>query len=210
MDEHDGVEGNARLTGVVGALLLIALAVEGVTVVDVSAMFALHVFIGLFVVPIVALKTATTGYRFFHYYKGTAAYRRKGPPHPILRIAAPFVVASTVSLLATGIIALAVGPRHSDTWLNVHTASFIVWFIVMTAHVVGHALETWKLTTAEICATPPTPRRVARVAIVTASLALGLGLGIASLEWTKAWDGRGGERDGTPSEFDLAQHRHTA
>lgn len=210
MDEHDGVEGNARLTGVLGALLLIALAVEGVTVVDVNAMFTLHVFIGLFVVPVVVLKTATTGYRFLNYYKGTAAYRRKGPPHPILRIAAPFAVASTVSLLTTGIIALAVGPRHSDTWLNVHTASFIVWFIVMTAHVLGHALETWKLTTAEMRATPPTPRRGVRVAIVSASLALGLGLGYASLGWTKAWGGRGVERDGKRSEIDLAQHHHTA
>ena len=199
MDEHDGVEGNARLTGVVGALLLIALAVEGVTVLDVTGMFTLHVFVGLFVVPMVALKTATTGYRFFHYYKGTAAYRRKGPPHPILRIAAPFVVASTIALLTTGIIALAVGPQHADTWLNLHKASFIAWFAVMATHVLGHARDTSKLTTAEMRATPPTPRRAVRIAIVVASLAGGLGLGLASLGWNTAWENRPAERGDAPS-----------
>src|SRR5678816_553481 len=108
MTEHDGVESNARMTATIGVVLLVALAVEGVTLLGVREMFTLHVFVGLFVVPVVCVKLATTGYRFFHYYRGTPAYRRKGPPHVVLRVAAPLVVVSTVALLGTGVVMLAV------------------------------------------------------------------------------------------------------
>jgi hypothetical protein len=183
------------MTGVLGAVLLIALAVEGVTVAGVREMFTLHVFLGLFVIPVVCLKLATTGYRFFHYYKGDAAYGQKGPPHPVLRITAPFVILATVILLGTGIVMLAVGPQHSDTWLTIHQGSFAVWFALTMVHVLGHAIETWKLTTAEIRARPPLPRRGVRVALVAGSLAVGLTLGVASLGWTTAWKNRPRHRD---------------
>jgi hypothetical protein len=187
MTEHDGVESNARMTATVGAILLVALAVEGVTVWGVREMFTLHVFMGLFVVPVVCLKLATTGYRFFNYYRGTTAYRRKGPPHVVLRVAAPLVVVSTVALLGTGVVMLVVGPRHSDTWLTLHQGSFIAWVALMTVHVLGHAIETWKLTTAEVRGDPSVPRRRARLALVSVSVVVGLALGVASLGWTGAW-----------------------
>ncbi len=196
--DDDGVESNARLTGVVGAILLVALAVEGVTVLSVGDMLTLHIFVGLFVVPPVLVKLASTGYRFFHYYKGTAAYRRKGPPHSILRIAAPLVIAATIALLLTGVVTLALGPRHSDTWLTLHQGSFIAWFILMTVHVVGHAVETWKLTSDELRASPPVPRRGVRVVLVAASVGIGLVLGVASLSWTDAWQNRPRGDDGAP------------
>ncbi len=184
------------MTGVLGAVLLVSLAVEGVTVLSVEDMFTLHVAVGLFVIPVVCLKLATTGYRFFHYYRGTAAYRRKGPPHPVLRITSPVVIVATISLLVSGIVTLAVGPRHSDTWLTIHQGSFIVWFAVTTIHVLGHVSETWKLTVAEMRADPPVPRRGARVSLVVCSLAIGLALGTASLGWTSAWEKRPPDRDG--------------
>src|SRR5258706_12123487 len=205
MTEDAGVEGNARLTGVLGAVLLVALAIEGVTVPSVRPMFALHVFIGLFVIPLVCLKVATTGYRFFHYYRGTAAYRRKGPPHPILRISSPVVILATISLLGTGIVMLAVGPQHSDTWLTLHQASFIVWVTVTTVHVLGHLRETWRLTTAEIRATPAVPHRAIRSAVVACSLVAGLVLGLASLGWTSAWNDH--QRRGEPAPATLDRHR---
>ncbi len=186
----DGVEGNARLTGMLGMVLLIALAIVGVTLIDVQAMFALHVFFGLFVTPVVCLKLATTGYRFFHYYRGTAAYRGKGPPHPVLRIAAPLVIVATISLLASGAISMAVGPRRADTWLTIHQGSFIAWVALTTVHVLGHALQTWKLTRAEVRADPPVPRRNTRFALVAGSLVVGLALGVASLGWTSSWENR--------------------
>lgn len=209
MTEEYGVEGNARMTGVLGAALLVALAVEGVTVLSVQDMLTLHVFVGLFVIPAVCLKLATTAYRFSRDYRGTAAYRRKGPPHPVLRVAAPVEVVATLALLGSGVVVLAVGPRHSDTWLTVHQASFVVWFAVTTIHVLGHVRETWKLTTAEIRANPPVPRRGARIGLVAGSLVLGLTLGIASLGWTSAWTNRPRHRDdAAPTSVAPAQLAH--
>lgn len=190
MRAEEGVEGNARMTALLGVVLLIAFLAEGVTALSVNQLFTWHVFIGLLIVPVVCAKLATTGYRFFHYYKGTVSYRRKGSPHPILRITAPLLVLSTISLLAAGIIALAVGPRHADTWITIHQGSAIAWASLVAVHLIGHAVETWRLTTAEVHATPPIPRRGARTAVVAVGLMLGLILGIASLGWTDAWKSR--------------------
>jgi len=187
---HDGVESNARLTATLGAVLLVALAVEGFTVLGVRDMLTLHVFVGFFVVPVVALKLVTTGYRFAHYYRRTRAYREKGPPHPVLRVAAPLVIVSTVALLATGIVTLAVGPSHADTWRTLHKVSFFTWFALMALHVLGHLLETWRLTKAEAIARPVLTRRGTRLSLVALSVVVGLGLGLASTSWTDAWQHR--------------------
>ena len=61
------------------------------------------------------LKIGSTGWRFVRYYRGSPAYRRKGPPPVLLRLLGPAVVILTVVLLASG-VALVVGPhslRHT-------------------------------------------------------------------------------------------------
>ena len=194
--DGDRVEGNARMTAMLGVCLLVAFAIESITIIDVRQMFTLHVFVGLFIVPMVCFKLATTGYRFFHYYRGTSAYRRKGAPHPILRITAPLMILATISLLGTGIVMLAVGPQHSDTWLTLHQASVIASGVLIGVHLLGHALETWRLTTAEMRAKPPVARRSVRLAFLVLSLAIGLTVGIASLGWTSAWRHRPRHGDG--------------
>ena len=207
--EDEGVEGNARMTALLGVILLVAFLAEGVTVLSVKQLFTWHVFIGLFIIPVVCVKLATTGYRFFNYYRGVAPYRRKGSPHPILRITAPLLALSTISLLVAGIVALAVGPGHSDTWITIHQGSAIAWATFVGIHLIGHALETWRLTNAEVRANPPIPRRGARTAVVAAGLVVGLILGVASLGWTDAWKNRDRRGDGaTPSEcFEHMQGR---
>jgi hypothetical protein len=140
-----GVEANARLTGSTAALLLVLLAVEGITIVEIGRLLRLHVFIGVLLVPPVLLKTATTGYRFARYYTGSPPYVRRGPPHAVLRVLGPVVVALTVAVLGTG-IALLWGPtswRHSLLFL--HKATFILWFGAMTVHVLGHLVDTARL-----------------------------------------------------------------
>lgn len=140
-----GVESNARLTGATAALLLVLLAVEGVTVLRVRALLSLHVFVGMMLVPPVLLKIGTTSWRFARYYFGAPAYRRKGPPPAILRVLGPVVVILTVVLLASG-IGLVIAPhslRHSLLFL--HKASFVLWFGAMTVHVLGHLVDTSRL-----------------------------------------------------------------
>jgi hypothetical protein len=111
---------------------------------DVDAPFGVD-FVGMLLVPPVLLKIGSTGWRFARYYAGTPAYRRKGPPPPLLRILGAVVVLLTIAVLVTG-IGLIAGPhslRHSLRFA--HKASFILWFGAMTIHVLGHLIDTARL-----------------------------------------------------------------
>src|ERR1700679_2096414 len=98
-----GTDGNERLTVMTGLVLIIVTAAIGVTIVWIGQLMWLHLFLGLAGIGPVALKRARTGYRFVRYYTHDPAYRRKGPPVPVLRVLAPVVVFLTVVLLATGV-----------------------------------------------------------------------------------------------------------
>ena len=182
-----GVEGNARLTGVAGALIFVVLAIEGVTILRVQRLLTAHVFIGMMLVPLIVLKIATTGYRFARYYRGTPTYTAKGPPPLVLRFAGPVVVVATIAVFATGIAALTVGPK--TRWLlEAHKASFIVWFGVTTVHVLGHILETpalaaadWRRQRERLGGT------AARRALIIGALTLGVALALLSLTWIGPW-----------------------
>jgi hypothetical protein len=197
-----GVIANSRLTAAVGAVILGATAVEAFTLFDVRAMFALHAFVGMLLIPVALLKMSTTGYRFVKYYRRAPACVRRGPPHPILRIIGPFVVLSTIALLGTGALLLVVGPSGSDTIVTLHQASFIVWVSVTTVHVLGHIVETWRLNVDDLCAASSRsiPGVGVRRGLVLLSLIVGLGLGAASLGWNGAWaDARRHDRPAVPS-----------
>src|SRR2546423_1020509 len=92
--------GNARLTGLAGAVLFVLLAAEGITILRVHSLLSAHIFIGMVLVPIVVLKIISTVYRFARYYTGDAGYIAKGAPLPVLRVAGPVVVVLTVAVFA--------------------------------------------------------------------------------------------------------------
>lgn len=141
----EGVESNARLTGSTAAILLVLLAAEGVTILRIHALLTAHVVVGMLLVPPVLLKIGSTGWRFVRYYRGTAAYRRKGPPPWPLRLLGPVVVVLTVVLFASGIYLLLDRHGLGDHLALIHKASFVLWFGAMTVHVVGHLFETARL-----------------------------------------------------------------
>jgi hypothetical protein len=136
-----GIDGNERLTAIAGVLLLILLAVLGVTIIRIGQLLWLHLFLGLLLIGPVVLKLASTGYRFALYYAGAGPYRRKGPPHPLLRGLAPLLVVSTLIVFATGVILLLDGPGSRGSVLEIHKVSFIVWLVAMAPHVLGHLFE---------------------------------------------------------------------
>jgi hypothetical protein len=140
-----GVEGNARLTGTIAAVLLVLLAAEGITVLRVGALLRYHVFIGMLLVPPIVLKIESTGYRFVRYYAGSPAYRRKGPPPALLRVLGPLVVVLTIVLFASGIGVLFSSAGLRRELLFVHRISFFLWFAAMTVHVLGHIRDTSRL-----------------------------------------------------------------
>ena len=78
------VEGNARLTGLNGVLLVVLVAVEGATILRIRQRARL---VGVLLVGPVLLKCASTVYRFIRYYAAARAYRQKGPPQPMLAAA---------------------------------------------------------------------------------------------------------------------------
>jgi hypothetical protein len=139
------VAGNARLTAANAAVLLVLLAIEGVTVLRVRQLLTPHVFIGMVLIPPVLLKVGSTTWRFARYYRGSPAYRRKGAPPIVLRLLGPVVVILTLVLLASGVGLLLVGRSWLPLLLKVHKASFVLWFGAMTIHVLGHLGEVFRL-----------------------------------------------------------------
>ena len=148
VDEADrGVEANGRLTAMLGALLLVLLAVEGLTLLHIHVLWtlAVHVVVGMVLVPVVLLKIGSTTWRFARYYLGSPAYRRKGPPPAVLRLLGPFVVVSTVAVVASGIVLLLVPPNLRNELLLIHRVTFVLWFAAMVVHVLGHLLDVAQL-----------------------------------------------------------------
>jgi hypothetical protein len=133
-----GTDGNEQLTAAIGALLILLLAVIGVTIVRIGQLTWMHLFVGLLLIGPVALKIASTGYRFVKYYGHDPAYRRKGPPELWLRLIAPVVVLSTVVVFASGIVLMLQGPGDRGQLLTIHKVSFIVWGAFTGLHVLGH------------------------------------------------------------------------
>jgi hypothetical protein len=103
-----------------GALLIVLLALLGITIIRIGQLLWLHLFVGLLLLGPIVVKMASTGYRFVRYYTLNAVYRTKGPPGPILRAIAPMVVASTVVVFVTGILLLAAGPSGRGRFLLLH------------------------------------------------------------------------------------------
>lgn len=195
----DGAEGNARLTAVNGALLVVLLALEGITILAIRQLITLHVFIGLLLVGPLLLKIASTGYRFVRYYTGSTPYVRKGPPHPILRILGPIVLGSSLAVLGTGIGLAFTDPGNAEPLLTLHQGSFVVWFAATAIHVLGHALGAGRTTWRELHdpgSTPAARGRRWRMVAIGAALIVGVGFATAVTPAAHAWTaGRAHEVD---------------
>jgi len=168
-----GVAANERLTATVATVLLVLLAVEGATLLDMRRFLFVHAFVGILLIPVVALKLATTGWRMLRYYLGADEYVRRGAPHVVLRgLVAPAVIVSTVFLFGTGVALLAVDETHGAL-VQLHQASFIVWVGAMCVHVLTRLSRlpaAWRL-----------PGRGLRLGLVAGSVAAGLVLAVAVL-----------------------------
>jgi len=136
-----GTTGNERLTSVTGAALLVLLAALGVTIIRIGQLLSVHMFVGMLLIGPLALKLASTGYRFVRYYTHNGAYVRKGPPPMPLRLLAPLVVASTLVVFVSGVVLLFAGPSSRDTWFPIHKLSFFAWLALIAIHVLAHLPE---------------------------------------------------------------------
>lgn len=188
---HDpGVEGNNRLTSVTGLLLIVMLAIEGLTILSIRGLISWHIFVGIALVGPVLLKSASTIYRFWRYYSGSEAYVRKGPPHMILRLIGPLVILTSLLVIGTGIGLLAYHPGEGGLLLLAHKASFIVWVALMTVHVLGHLQEALTASWQEVRPAPgdrAARHRFTRGGAVVVALVLGVGAASIVTPHATAW-----------------------
>lgn len=181
-----GTAGNERLTAASATILFVLLAVEGVTILFLRPLLSLHVFVGMLLIPPVALKIASTGYRFLRYYGGSPSYRSKGAPHPFLRLLAPLVVLSTAALFASGVDLIVAGPPAGFV-VGIHKASFVVWIAATGVHVLAHLRRVPQLTLADWRPRPTLSGTGARRLLVLAALVAGLLLAAATLPLAAPW-----------------------
>jgi hypothetical protein len=182
-----GVAGNARLTGAVAVALLVLLAAEGATIPFIGQLLGPHLFIGLMLIPPVALKLGSVGWRFVRYYTHDEPYVRKGPPPIVLRVLAPGVVLTTIALFGTGVALLFAGPP-SNTLIFAHKLSFFAWVALMSLHVLGHLLELPALASADWRRGPARIGGAAtRAGALLASIVVGVALGFVALAVGSAW-----------------------
>ena len=182
-----GTDGNERLTALTGVALLVLLAIEGVTILAIHRLLSLHVFVGLMLIPPVALKLATTGYRFARYYTRAAEYVRKGPPVLFMRmLVAPGLVAATVVVFGTGVALLVAGPGGGII-LGLHKAGFVVWLVAFAIHVLAYALRMPALVAADWGRGGGGSGAALRYGAVALALLAGLILAVAALPAAHSW-----------------------
>ncbi len=190
-----GIVGNERLTAATGIMLIALFAALGVTIVRIGSLISVHLFIGLLLIPPVALKLASTGYRFARYYTADPVYRQRGAPPTPLRLLAPLVVISTVTVFATGVALLFVGPSSTGTLRLLHKASFFLWLAVTAIHVIGHLPDLQRALTVRrggrLEYNPYTAGRAGRTISLAGVLVAGLALALLLIPQSKAWSGPG-------------------
>ena len=178
---EQGTVANERLTATSSVVLIALLLGEGVTILFLRPLLPVHIFVGMLLIPPVALKLATTGYRLVRYYTGNAAYVRRGPPHIALRLLAPVLVVATLTVFGTGVSLLTLGP-HSGRGivLGLHKASFVVWLAVAGVHVLAYLPRLPRLVFARAGA-------ARRFGLVAASVGAGLILAWTTYSLAAPW-----------------------
>ncbi len=191
-----------------GAVLLILLAAEGITILRLGRLLTLHFFIGMLLLGPVALKAGSVTYRFYRYYTGNGPYRRKGPPAPLLRLLGPCLMLLTAGVFGSGIMLAVIGPSGRHPWLLLHKASFILWFGAMAIHVLAYLPRLPRLLYAEARGVelspddgrgyyggPPATRaaqllggRGVRLSLLIASLVAGLAIALLTVHLAGAWE----------------------
>lgn len=183
-------EGNKRLTAAVGVLLLAPVVVEIATVLlGVHTFMSWHVFVGLALIPVVALKLATTGWRFARYYSRSSPYVAEGPPQPAMRLLAPLFVAATVVLFGSGV---AMGLLHGHALQiarNLHGPASVVWLVLLGIHVVVYLGRALRSTADDVASADEAPARgrAARLYVLAAAIVCGLVLGGALVPAQHRW-----------------------
>lgn len=183
-----GQPGNERLTTSLGLVLLALLGIETLTTLALHVYLPLHIFLGLLLIPPVALKLASTGWRFLRYYTNSRPYRLAGPPRLLLRLLAPLLVASTLTLFGSG-VALIIAGHGGGRLVRLHVVSFAVWGVLIAIHILTYLNQVLRVGMADWRhnATPMVAGSRSRRAALVCALLAGVVLALATYSAQQSW-----------------------
>jgi hypothetical protein len=192
-----GPAGNALLTAWVGLLLLVLFLVECFTLLSLHQMLSLHILLGAALVPLVLVKTGTTGWRIARYYVGSSDYRQGGPPPVLLRLLGPVVVVTGLAVLGTGLALIALGGSTFNTIvtfagfrinaLTLHQAAFAAWVVVTGLHALARTFPAAQLAAGASPRHHRSPGANWRAAALVLTIAVGVGTGLLVLHLSGDW-----------------------
>jgi hypothetical protein len=179
-------DGNERLTAATGLVVLVLSAAEIATLLlGLQRTLSWHVAIGLMLLPPIALKLASTAWRFGRYYTRNADYRVKGAPQILMRMLAPILIFLTVVLFGSGV---AMGFLHG-TALHVarrlHGPAAAGWVILVGLHVLVYLRRALGETAAEVASR--TRGLTLRAWALAVALVTGLVLALATIPAQHPW-----------------------
>jgi hypothetical protein len=182
-----GPAGNRNLTALLGALLLAGTLVELATLaLGLQRTIAVHIFVGVALIPVVLVKLASTGWRMIRYYTNAPAYRAEGPPRPFLRGIAPLVVGSTVALLGSGVGLVLAGP-HAQFFRAVHSASFALFLMVVGVHSIAHLPKLRRFALADWTRSRRPRGHALRRGLVAFAVVAGGSVAVAAMQVAGPW-----------------------
>jgi hypothetical protein len=189
-DRLGGPDGNEIVTVTTAAVLLVLLAAEGLTLLDLSGFLSVHMFLGLVLIPPILLKLGSTGYRMARYYTHSRPYVEKGPPILAMRLLAPVLAISTLAIFVTGVWLLALGHK-SDQVLFLHQLSVIVWVFIFGIHFLVYAPRAFRWVVAgwSPSRSHQVPGAGLRGILVAASLGAGVALALSLTSAIAGWHG---------------------
>jgi hypothetical protein len=180
-------EGNHRLTALTGALLVPLLGLIFLTGLFMDAYWHVHYVIGFVLIPVVALKLASTGYRMTRYYLGNPVYRASGPPELLPRVMAPIMVLSVVMALVTGVLLFVQQSRHGIL-STLHTDSAVATALLVGVHMLTYVPDAAVTIAREFRARLSRP---ATMRITVAAIALVAGIVLAGVTYSSGvWPAR--------------------
>lgn len=204
-----GVAGNTRLTSLTATLLLALFILQIASAVGFALLSynlaalggpaydvirPVHFFVGFLLMPLIAVKLLSTGYRFGRYYTGNRAYHDAGPPRPVPRLIAPILIASSVTLFGSGVEMWSFQNQFGYAWTAIHNVSAFVFTAALITHIALHVREAHRHAAADLAGTPitvagadpdvsvhePLGGAVTRRAVLGGGLAVGAVLGVGA------------------------------
>jgi hypothetical protein len=173
-------DGNERLTSSTGLVLIVlSLAEIATLLIGLRSTLSWHVAVGLALVPPIALKLASTGWRFVRYYTRNRDYRARGAPQIVMRLLAPLLVFFTVVLFGSGI---AMGFLHGHALhvaRRLHGPAAVGWMLVLGLHVLVYLRRAVRSTAADVVPAMRSETLGAGLRGVAVAGALGAGLVVA-------------------------------